>query len=110
MDDTTRKLIQRCSRVSATHITAMRLARLVMGEKYSEKQVEHIFEQAKGVVCGEDIIHPNKTSASNLIEILDAMPNHSYIALVHDPNNELFHLKKTRVFNKKLYKGKNKGA
>jgi hypothetical protein len=47
------------------------------GEKYSDKQMEHIFEQARGVVCGEDIIHPDKTSANSLLEILDAMPNHS---------------------------------
>jgi hypothetical protein len=47
--------------------------------------MEHIFEQAKGVVCGKDIIHPDKTMASNLVEILDVMPNISYLALVHDP-------------------------
>jgi hypothetical protein len=51
--------------------------------------MEHIFEQAKGVVCGEDIIHPDKTTASNLLEILDAMPNHSYLALVHGSKSEL---------------------
>jgi hypothetical protein len=32
--------------------------------------MEHIFEQAKGVFCGEDIIHQDKTSANNLLEIL----------------------------------------
>jgi hypothetical protein len=53
MDDATRKLIKRCSRVSATPSNAMRLAHLVTGEKYSDKQMEHIFDQAKGVVCGE---------------------------------------------------------
>jgi hypothetical protein len=60
MDDATQKLIQSCSRVSATHGTAMRLAHLVTGEKYSGKQMEHIFEQAKGVIYGKDIIHPEK--------------------------------------------------
>jgi hypothetical protein len=47
--------------------------------------MEHIFEQAKGVFRGEDIIHPEKTTSRNLLGILDAMPNHSYLALVHDP-------------------------
>jgi hypothetical protein len=88
----------------------MRLAHLVNGEKYSDKQMEHIFEQAKGAVCGEDIIHPDKTSASNLLEILDAMPNHSYLALVHDPKSELLRVKKTRVCNTKLRKETKKGA
>jgi hypothetical protein len=61
MDDATRNLIQRCAKVSATSSTVMRLDHLANGEKYSNKQMEHIFEQAKGVVCGEDIIHPDKT-------------------------------------------------
>jgi hypothetical protein len=85
MDAATRKLIQNCSKVSATPSTAMRLAHLMTGEKYSEKK-EHIFEQERGVVCGEDIINPDITTASNLLEVLDAMPNHSYLALIHDPN------------------------
>jgi hypothetical protein len=76
MDVATRKLIQNCSKVSATPSTAMRLAHLMTGEKYSDKQMEHIFEQARGVVCGEDIIHPDKTTACNVLEVLDAMPNH----------------------------------
>jgi hypothetical protein len=80
----------------------MRLAHLVTGEKYFDKQMEHIFEKAKGVVCDENIIHPDKTMASNLLEILDAMPNHSYLALVHDPKSELLWVKKSRVCNKKL--------
>jgi hypothetical protein len=50
MDDATRKLIQSFSRVSATPSTAMRLAHLVTGDKYSDKQMDHIFEQARGVV------------------------------------------------------------
>jgi hypothetical protein len=67
MDDATRKLIQSCSRVSATPSTAMRLGHLVTGEKYSAK-MEHIFKQAKGVVCGEYIIiHPDKATARNLL-------------------------------------------
>jgi hypothetical protein len=65
----------------------MGLAHLVTGEKYLDKQMEHIFEQTRGVVYGEDIIHPDKTTASNLLEVLDAMPNHSYLALVHDPKS-----------------------
>jgi hypothetical protein len=87
MDDATRKCIQGCSRVSATTSTAMRF-----------------FEQAKGVVCDEDIIHLDKKTASNLLEILDAMLTHSYIALVHGPKSELLRVKKTRVCNKKLRK------
>jgi hypothetical protein len=101
MDDATRKFIQKCSRVSATPSTAMRLAHLMTVEKYSDKQMEHIFEQARGVVCGEDIIHPDKTTASNLLEVLDAIPNHSYLALIHDPKTELLCAKKTRVCSKK---------
>jgi hypothetical protein len=65
MDDETRKLIRSCSRGSPTSSTAMRLDHLVAGEKYSDKQVEHIFDPAKGVVCGEDIIHPEKKRPSN---------------------------------------------
>jgi hypothetical protein len=82
MDDATWKLIQNCSRVSATPSTAMRLAHLITGDKYSYKKMEHIFEQVRGVVCGEDIIHPEKTTASNFLEVLDAMPNHTYLALI----------------------------
>jgi hypothetical protein len=88
MDDATRRLIQSCARVSATPSTAMRLDHIMTGEKYSDKQMEHIFEQAKGVVCGEDIIHPYKTMASNLLEILNDIPNHSFLALCHDLKSE----------------------
>jgi hypothetical protein len=110
MDDATQKLIQNCSRVSATPSTAMRLAHLVTGEKYSNKQMEHIFEQARGVVCSKDIIHPDKTTTSNLLEVLDPMPNHSYLALIHDPKSELVCIKKTRVCSKKPPTGTKKGA
>jgi hypothetical protein len=110
MDAETRKLIQNCSKVSATPSTAMRLAHLMTGEKYSDKQMEHIFEQARGVVCGEDIIHPDKTTARNLLEFLDSMPNHSYLALIHDPKTELLRVKKTRVCRKKPAKGTKKGV
>jgi hypothetical protein len=110
MDAATRKLIQNCSKVAATPSTAMRLAHLTTGEKYSDKQMEHIFERARGVVCGKDVIHPDKTTASNLLEILDAMPNHSYLALLHDPKTELLRVKKTRVCRKKAPKGTKKGA
>jgi hypothetical protein len=111
MDDATRELIQSCSRVSATPSTAMRLDHLMTGDKCSDKQMEHIFEQAKGVlVCGEDIIHPVKTMTSNLLEILDAMPNHSYLALVRDPKADLLRVKKSRVCNKKLCKETKKGS
>jgi hypothetical protein len=110
MDDATRKCIQSCSRASATPIISMRLVHLVTGEKYSDKQMEHIFEQAKGVICGEDSIHPDKTTASNLLERLDVMPNHSYLALVHDPKSEPLPVKKSRVCNKKLCKGTKKGT
>jgi hypothetical protein len=109
MDDETRKLIQNCSKVSATPSPAMRLAHLMTGEKYSDKQMEHIFEQARGVVCGEDIIHPDKKMASNLLEVLNAMPNHSYLSLIHDPKTELLRVKKTRVCRKKPSKGTKKG-
>jgi hypothetical protein len=85
----------------------MRLAHLMTGEKYSGEQMEHIFEQARG---GEDIIHPDKTTASNLLEVLGAMPNHSYLALIHDPKSELLCVKKTRVCSKKPSKGTKKGA
>jgi hypothetical protein len=64
---------------------AMRLVHIMTGDKYSDKQMDQIFEQAKCAVSGEFIIHPDKTTARNLLEILDAMPNHSYLALVHDP-------------------------
>jgi hypothetical protein len=72
--------------------------------------MEHIFEQAKGVVCDEDSIHPDKTTASNMLEILDAMPNHSYLSLVHEPNSELLQVKKSRVCNKKPRKETKKGS
>jgi hypothetical protein len=88
----------------------MRLAHLMTGEKYSDKQMEHMFEQARCIVCGEDIIHPDKTTAKNLLDFLDAMPNHSYLALIHDPNIVLLRVKKTRVCRKKPAKGKKKGA
>jgi hypothetical protein len=110
MDAATRKLIQSCSKVSATPSTAMRLAHLMTGEKYPDTQMDYIFEHARCVVCGEDIIHPVKTTASNLLEILDAMPNHSYLALIHDPKTELLLVKKTRVCRKKPAKGTKKGA
>jgi hypothetical protein len=89
MDVATWKLIQNCSKVSATPSMAMRLAHPVAGEKYSDKKMEHIFEQVRGAVCGEDIIHPDKTKARNLLEFLDDMPNHSYLSLIHDPKNPL---------------------
>jgi hypothetical protein len=38
MDDVTRKLIENCSRVSATPSTAMRFSHLMTGEKYSDKK------------------------------------------------------------------------
>jgi hypothetical protein len=101
MDDATRKLIQNCSKVSATPSMAMRLAHLMTGEKYSDTQMEHIFEQARGVVCGEDIIHPDKTTTVIFLEVLDDMPNHSYLALIHDPKTELLRVKKTRARRKK---------
>jgi hypothetical protein len=88
----------------------MRLDHIMTGEKYSDKQMEHILEQARGIVYGEDIIHPDKTTASNLLEVLDAMPNHSCLALIHDPKTELLRVKKTRVCNKKPPKGTKKGA
>jgi hypothetical protein len=68
------------------------------GEKYSGEQMEHIFEQARG---GEDIIHPDKTTASNLLEVLDDIPNHSYLSLIHDHNTELLRVNKTRECSKK---------
>jgi hypothetical protein len=88
----------------------MRLSHLMTGEKYSDKQMEHIFERARGVVCGEDIIHPDKTTARNLLEILDAMPNHSCLALIHDPETDLLRVNNTRVCRKKPTKGMKKGA
>jgi hypothetical protein len=44
------------------------------------------------------------------LEVLDAMPNHSYLALVHDPNAELLHVKNTRVCSKKQPKQTKKGV
>jgi hypothetical protein len=38
------------------------------------------------------------------------MPNHSYLALFHDPKTELLRVKKTRVCRKKAPKGTKKGA
>jgi hypothetical protein len=110
MDDATRKCIQSCSRVSATPSTTMRLTHITTGEKNSDKKMEHIFEQAKGVVCGEDIIHPDKDMAIHFLKIIDAMPNHSYLALVCDPKSELIRVNKTRVCNKKLHKEAKKGS
>jgi hypothetical protein len=101
MDDATSKFIQKCSRVSATPSAAMRLAHLMTAEKYSEKQMEHIFGQARGVVCSEDTIHLEQKTAINLLEFLNAMPNHNYLALVHDPKSELIRVKKTSVCSKK---------
>jgi hypothetical protein len=72
--------------------------------------MEHIFEQAKCVVCCEDIIHPDKKTTSNLLETLDDMPNPSYLALVHDPQYELLRVKKSRVCIKKLCKETKKVA
>jgi hypothetical protein len=110
MEDATRKLIQNYSRVSSNLSTAMGLANLTTGDKYYDKQMEHIFEQARGVVCCEDIIHPDKIMASNLLEVLDAMPNLIYLALVHDPKPDLLRVKKTRLFKKKPHKETKKGA
>jgi hypothetical protein len=62
------------------------------------------------VVDGEQIIHPNKTSARNLLEILAAMPNHSYIALCRDPNSDLLRVRKYRAPNKKKHKITAKGS
>jgi hypothetical protein len=64
----------------------------------------------RGVVCGKDIIHPDKTTAINLLEVLDTMPKHSYLALIHDPKTELLRVKKTRACRKKPPKGTKKGA
>jgi hypothetical protein len=72
--------------------------------------MDHIFEQARGVVCGEYIIHPDKTMSINLLEVLDAMPNHSYLALIHDPKSDLLFVKNTRVCSKKSPKVTNKGV
>jgi hypothetical protein len=60
MDDATRKRIQTFSRVSAAPSKAMRLAHIMTGEKDSDKQIEHILEQAKIILCGEVIIHLDK--------------------------------------------------
>jgi hypothetical protein len=88
----------------------MRLAHLVTGEKYSDKQMERIFYTSKGVIDGEQIIHPYKTSASNLLEIIIAIPNHSYIALCRDPKSDLLHVRKSRAPNKKKHKITKDGA
>jgi hypothetical protein len=104
MDDAKRKLIQNCSKVSATPSMAMRLAHLMTGEKYSDKQMEHIFKQARCVVCSEDIIYPDKTT------VLDDILNHSYLALIHDPKPEPLRVKKTRACSRKLPKGTKNGA
>jgi hypothetical protein len=88
----------------------MRLAHLMTGEKYTDKQMEHIFEWVRGVVYGEEIIYPDKTMASNILEVLDAMSNHIYLALIHDPKTELLCVKKTRMYRKKPAKGTKKGA
>jgi hypothetical protein len=48
--------------------------------------------------------------ASNLLEVLDAMPNHSYLSLIHDPKTELLRVKKTGACSKKSPKGTKKGA
>jgi hypothetical protein len=72
--------------------------------------MEHILDQVRGVVCSEDIIHPDKTMSINLLEVLDAMPNQSYLALVHDPKSDLLRAKKTRVCRKKPHKETKKGA
>jgi hypothetical protein len=72
--------------------------------------MEHILERARGVVCGKAIIHPDKTTAINLLEVLDAMPNHSYLELIHDPKTEFLRVKNTRVCRKKSPKGTKKGA
>jgi hypothetical protein len=110
MDAATRKLIQNCSKVSATPSTATRLVYLVPGEKYSDKQMEHIFKQARSVVCGEDIIQPDKTTARNILEVVNDMPNHSYLSLIHDPKTELLRVKNTTVCRNKPAKGMKKGA
>jgi hypothetical protein len=110
MDDTTRKLIHNCSRVISTTITATILAHLRTGEKYSDRQMEHIFDQSKGVVFGDGIIHPYKTTARNVLEVLDPMSNQSYLELVHDLNSEILSVNKTRVCNKKLCKEMKKVA
>jgi hypothetical protein len=44
------------------------------------------------------------------LEIIDAVPNYSYLALVHDLKSELLRAKKSRVCNKKLRKETKKGA
>jgi hypothetical protein len=38
------------------------------------------------------------------------MPNHSYLALVHDPKSDLLRVKKKRVCSKKPHKETKKGA
>jgi hypothetical protein len=88
----------------------MRFAHLVTGEKYSDKQMEQVFEETRGVVCGEDIIHPDKTTARNLLEVIYAIQNHRYLALIHDPKSMLLCVKKTRVCSKKPHKETKKSA
>jgi hypothetical protein len=110
MDDATRKLIQNYSKVSATPSMAMRLSHLMTGEKYSDKQMEHIFKQARCVVCSEDIIHPEKTTASNFLEVLDDILNHNYLSLIHDHRPEPLRVKKTRACSRKHLKGTKDGA
>jgi hypothetical protein len=89
---------------SSTPSSAMRLDHLMTGDKYSDKQMEHIFDKSKCVVCDEDIIHPDKTITSNLLEVLDDMPNLSYLALVHAHKSELLRVNKSKLSNKKLRK------
>jgi hypothetical protein len=48
--------------------------------------------------------------ASNFLEFLEVMPNHSYLALVPDPKSELLRVKKKRVGSKRPPKGTKKGA
>jgi hypothetical protein len=43
------------------------------------------------------------------LEVLDDVPNPSYLALAHDPKSELLCVKKTRVCSKKPPKGAKKG-
>jgi hypothetical protein len=48
--------------------------------------------------------------ASSFLEVLDVMPNHSYLALVHNPKSELLCVKTTRVCSKKPHKEMKKGS
>jgi hypothetical protein len=72
--------------------------------------MEPIFETNKGVIDGAQIIHPDKTSASNLLEIPAAIPNHIQIALCYDHNSYLLHVRKYRVPNKKKHEITKNGA